>query len=93
MLQVTPEATELLHAAKQAEGVPDSFGVRVYGAPAEGGKVQVHIGFTDQPEEGDSVTEQPVTRLFVAPELTEALTDATIDRQEEKLVIQTAPPM
>jgi Fe-S cluster assembly iron-binding protein IscA len=88
MLQVTSEATELLDAAKQAEGVPDTFGVRVYGAPTEGGEVQVRIGFTDQPQEGDSVTEQQGTRLFVAPEIVDSLSDAMIDRQGTKLVIQ-----
>src|ERR671915_2047282 len=78
MLRMTPEATKLLDAAKRAEEVPDSFGVRVYGIPTEDGQVELCITFAEKPQEGDSVSEQQGSRLFVARGLAAVLSGSLI---------------
>lgn len=82
MLQVTPSAVAALEQARSAQEVPESYGVRISAQPAEDGQVAVAMGFAEQPEEGDQVTEESGTEVYVAPELAEPLAESVVDLQD-----------
>ena len=91
MVQLSAEAVALLDQLRSSEGIPETFGVRVYGedvAPMGG---RIRIAFREGPQEGDEVAEEQGTRLFVAEDVAAQLSDALIDTVEEargtKLVV------
>ena len=64
MLQVTTEAAQTLNRAREREGLPENFGVRIFAAP--GPESNSHsspqqavfgFGFVDGPQDGDEVGE------------------------------------
>jgi len=79
MLTITQEAAELLSESRQSVGAPDSYGVRFF---AEG-PAQLAIAFVPEAQPGDQVTEQEGVTAFVAPEVSEALDEATLDVSPE----------
>ena len=79
MLQCTQAAASTLREVRQTQGLPESYGVRVFGASDPEGKVGLGIAFAEQPVEGDQVAESSGTRLFVAPEVAENLADMALD--------------
>lgn len=79
MLTITHKAAELLSESRQSAGAPDSYGVRFF---AEG-PAQVAIAFVPDAQPGDQVTEQEGVTAFAAPELSEALDEATLDVSPE----------
>jgi Fe-S cluster assembly iron-binding protein IscA len=82
MLQLTHDAAAEIAEARRAQGVPETFGVRVYGEPQSGGGMEVGLTFAQVPAEDDEVTEQEGTRVFVAPELAGPLSAAAIDVEQ-----------
>ena len=95
MLQLSSRAASLLDQARESQGIPEHFGVRVYGEPAPEGGTAIGIAFTETPEQGDEVGEQDGTNLFVAPEVAEPLSAALLDAEESpegvRLTLKTAP--
>ena len=83
MLQITHGAATLLSELRRGQDVPESAGLRVFPDATEPGEITIGLGFTDDPIEGDQVTEQEGMRVFVAPELTAPLEDAAIDVSQE----------
>lgn len=83
MLQLTQNAASHLEDARQQQGLPDGYGIRVSGAPTPEGQVALQVGFAQDAADGDQVAEQHGTRLFVAPEVAEPLADAEIDIEAE----------
>jgi Fe-S cluster assembly iron-binding protein IscA len=79
MLQLTSAAATQLAHARESQGLPDSFGLRVFGEPQPGGGVSLGLAFAEVPAEDDQVSEQEGTRLFVAPEVVEPLATAALD--------------
>lgn len=79
MLQCTPAAASTLEGVRQQNDLPESFGVRLFAAPAPDGEVGLGIDFAPQPAEGDAVTEQHGTTIMVAPEISDQLADLTLD--------------
>ena len=79
MLHCTPAAATTLKGVKEQQGIPDSFALRVFPAQVSEGEVALGIGFADRPEEGDAVTEEHGTRLFVAGEIAEQLSGMALD--------------
>ena len=79
MLQITPDAATFLSELRRGHDMPDTYGLRVFPESTASGKVSIGLGFTDDPLDGDQVTEQDGLRVFVAPELAEPLDDAEID--------------
>lgn len=73
MLQVTDSAVSMLQEARAAQEVPDSFGVRVFAHADESGEASLALAFAEAPGEGDEVTEQGGTEIYIAPELAEPL--------------------
>lgn len=84
MLQITNGAAALLTEIRRTSDVPEDYGLRIFPeTTADEGDVSVSLGFTDQPQEGDQVSEQQGLRVFVAPELTQPLDAAAIDVMQE----------
>lgn len=79
MLQITPDAAQLITALRRGQDVPDDHGLRIYAEASEPGEITIALGFTDAPATGDQVTEQDGLRVFVAPEVAAPLEDAAID--------------
>ena len=82
MLQVSDTAITALEAARNAQELPESFGVRVFGQRTDTGQMAVSLAFAEVPLEDDEVTEQDGTQLFIAPEVAEPLSDSVIDLED-----------
>lgn len=81
MVQISHEAAQLLVESRKDEGIPETFGVRVYAEPTTEGGAAVRLAFVEDPEAGDEVNEQHGTKIFVSPELSEPLSEAFIDAE------------
>lgn len=84
MLQITPDAATFLSELRQGQDVPETYGLRVFAEASEPGEVTIGLGFTENPADGDQVTEQDGLRVFVAPELATPLEAAAIDVTAEE---------
>lgn len=84
MLQVTTAAVVALEEARSAQQVPDEHGVRVSAQPDpnDPDNTVLALGFTATPVEGDQVTDQAGTAIFVAPEVAEPLADTLLDIED-----------
>jgi len=91
MLNVTPRAATLLEAARTESGVPKSHGIRFFAQAKDGQEPRLAIGFAPEPGPSDTVNEHGDLKTFVAPEVTEALADVTLDARpsngHEELVL------
>jgi Fe-S cluster assembly iron-binding protein IscA len=97
MLNVTPRAATLLEAARTDAGAPKDYGVRFFAQAKEGQEPRLAIGFAAEPGPSDTVNEHGDLKTFVAPEVTEALTDVTLDArasdgQEELVLVHAEAP-
>ncbi len=84
MLQITHDAATFLSELRRGQDVPDTYGLRVFPESTEPGEITIGLGFTEEPADGDQVTEQDGLRVFVAPELATPLDSATIDVTQEE---------
>ncbi|HXG40047.1 MAG TPA: hypothetical protein VNJ28_03815 [Candidatus Limnocylindrales bacterium] len=84
MLTITEQAAALLTETRRSTGAPESYGIRLFAATPPGGEAPgIVLTFVAGPEPGDQVTEQHGLKAFVAPELSGALDDATLDATTE----------
>jgi Fe-S cluster assembly iron-binding protein IscA len=92
MLQITPEATGVVRAMREERGIPEDYGLRVYSDSTDDGQQAIRLGFADEPFEGDQVNEGDAAKVFVSPDLAEALEDIVIDvdqaGEETRLVLR-----
>ncbi|HEU5448603.1 MAG TPA: hypothetical protein VFW57_06285 [Acidimicrobiia bacterium] len=83
MLQVTSQAAQTLNRAREKEGLPENFGVRIFAAPdpsANSQQASVYgFGFVEGPQDGDAVGQTDGTPYFVAPEVADSLDDVVLD--------------
>lgn len=82
MLQLTPAAATQVAQARQSQGIPEGFGLRVFGEPQPGGGISLGLAFAEVPAEDDQVSQQEGTPVFVAPEVVEPLASAALDVEE-----------
>ncbi|HUH08203.1 MAG TPA: hypothetical protein VML96_10415 [Egibacteraceae bacterium] len=82
MLEVSQTAASALDQARSAQDLPETFGVRIFGEPGPSGQVSVAMGFVEEPLEGDQVTEQAGTHIFIAPEVAQPVSDSVMDLQQ-----------
>jgi len=82
VLQVSSPAVSVLKDARSAQEVPEHFGVRVFAQPDETGQAALALAFTEEPVDGDLVTEQDGTDIYVAPELAEPLAESVLDVED-----------
>ena len=96
MFQVSNNAASLLANARTDQGLPEHVGVRISASPSPDGTnaVNLQLGFAEAPEPGDQITESEGTRVFVAPELADALDHAMLDTTEDsgKLILTDQAP-
>lgn len=81
-MQLTQAAARQVTSAREAQGVPDTFGLRVFGEPQPSGGTALGLAFVEVPAEDDEVTEQQGLRVFVAPEVVGPLASAALDVEE-----------
>lgn len=82
MLTLTPSAAEALAQTRSQQGIPDDATLRVAAAPTSNGEQPgITLGFVDQPMEGDQTGDAHGLPICVAPEVADALSDATIDTE------------
>jgi len=83
MLKVTTQAAQTLTQAREKEGLPENFGVRIFAAPdptTNSQQATVYgFGFVDAPQDGDAVGQTDGTPYFVAPEVADSLNDVVLD--------------
>jgi len=93
MLQITQEATGVVQEMRAQRGIPDAYGLRVYSDNTDDGQQAIRLGFADEPFEGDQVTEAESARVFVSPDLADALADIVIDvdRDDEEIRLVLRP--
>jgi len=96
MLQVTSQAAQTLTRAREKEGIPETFGVRIFAAPAPESnshsspqQAVFGFGFVDGPQEGDEVGETEGTTYYVAPEVAAPLNDVVLDVAESGNLVLT----
>lgn len=82
MLQVTSAAMTSFQQARAAQELPEDVGVRIFAQRDDQGEIAIALGFAEQPQQDDEVTETDGTPVFVAPELSGPLADSVIDVQE-----------
>ena len=82
MLKVTQAAALQLAEVREAKGLPETVGVRLFGESRPAGEVEVGLAFAEVPAGDDQVTETEGPRVFVAPEVADALSSSTLDVQE-----------
>jgi len=96
MLQLTHDAAAELDAARRAQRLPETCGVRLFGERASGDELAIGITFAEVPAEDDEVTEREGTRVFIAPEVAAPLASAALDVQHTpegaKLVLTEQEP-
>jgi iron-sulfur cluster assembly protein len=92
MLQCTPAAAATLDQVREEQGLPDTVGLRVYPAQSPDGQATLGLGFTEEPQAGDQVGEQHGTRLFVAPEIADQLSDMALDVEPDPTLDGGASP-
>lgn len=91
MLQVSNNAASTLANVRTQQGFPDSVGIRISASPSADTETGVafQLGFAEAPESGDQVSETDGTKVFVAPEVADALDNAVLDTAEDtgKLIL------
>jgi len=96
MLQLTHAAAAQVAEARQAQGLPETVGLRVFGEPRPGGEMALGLTFAEVPAEDDEITEQEGTRMFIAPEVAAPLSTAALDAEQTpegtKLVLTQQEP-
>ena len=94
MLQMTTQAAETLSRAREREGLPEHFGVRIFAAPKPESNSSTNqsvfgFGFVDGPQEGDEIGEAEGTTYYVAPEVAAPLNDVVLDVAETGNLVLT----
>lgn len=82
MLSMTSSAADTVNEICEERGLPIDVGVRVYAAARNDGQSEVQLAFVAEPAAGDAVTETEGRKLFLAPDVVGALSDAVIDAFE-----------
>lgn len=82
MLQITDSAANVLQAERANQELPDSYGVRVFANADENGQAALAVAFAQEPAEGDQVSVQSGTEIYVAPEVAEPLAESALDVEE-----------
>lgn len=82
MLLLSENAAAALENVRTAQGVPESYGVRLSGGQEPSGDITINLAFVEAPAEADQVTEQSGLDVYVAPEVSGPLSTAVMDVQD-----------
>jgi hypothetical protein len=78
-LQLTQSAAMMLADVRREDRIPTSYGVRLSGQLTVEGDLGLTIAFAAGPAPTDTVDEQHGTKLFLAEEVAETLSDIALD--------------
>jgi Fe-S cluster assembly iron-binding protein IscA len=92
MFKLTPTAARTLDEVRRQQSLPDNFGVRVSGQTTPAGELGLQIGFAEAPEPTDTVAEQHGTKVFIAEEVVDPLSDIALDATVALSSNGSAPP-
>ena len=87
-IEVTPEAVEVLKRSLAL--APHAAGVRLRAATGLGGGISVQIELAEGPLEGETEITSGDVRIFIDPELTDAVPDpvVAVEPQHERVVVR-----
>jgi Fe-S cluster assembly iron-binding protein IscA len=92
MLGITQEATALVDAMRSQQGLPPSYGLRLYAGATDDGQRALRVTFTDEPAADDEIVENETARVFVASEVAPTIADSVLDAdmsgEQARLVLQ-----
>ena len=93
-IEVTEEAIDVLKRSLALGGVDrSSGGVRLRGARGLGGGVDIQVELAEAPLDEETVIEAGGIRIFVDPQVTEAVPEAVVavEPQHDVVVVRPAP--
>jgi Fe-S cluster assembly iron-binding protein IscA len=79
MFQVTHAAALKVADVRRSQGVPDAAGLRVFEQARSNGERSFGLAFSEAPAQGDEISEQEGTRVFLAAEVAVPLADSALD--------------
>ena len=80
MLKLTPNAAATLTAARADSGTPDTFGVRFFTSNSPSSdRPGFAMEFVALPEPGDASLQEHGLKVYVAPEVSQIVGEATVD--------------
>jgi hypothetical protein len=79
MVEISQQATELLTAVRSGEDIPDTYGVRFRSEKAQDGSDAVGIALAQGPVTGDEVVLDQALPVYVAPEVSQEVSNAVLD--------------
>lgn len=88
MLELSPSAAEVLEQARRSQEIPDDYGVRIAADPAPDDRAGLTIGFAEEPADGDLVTEQAGTDVYVSEQVAGPLAESLIDVERTEAGVQ-----
>src|SRR3954468_24695540 len=96
MLQITSGAAATLTRARENEGLPEHYGIRIFATPAPEANSNQRgaaygFGFVEGPQAGDEIGETDGTTYFVAPEVAAPLDGVVLDVAESGNLVLTRP--
>ena len=83
MLGITDGAAAFINEVRSERQLPEHYGVRICSGAQMNGQGTVQIGFSERPLAGDGVSEVAGTRVFIAPEVTEAIDGLVLDVDDD----------
>ncbi len=78
-VNVTRAAADVIELVREEHQVPEEFGVRLFPAGTRPDETTVAIDFAATPSDGDEVSEQHGTMVFVAQDVASVLAHAELD--------------
>lgn len=81
MLTLTPAATAAVTTLLENPGLPENAGLRLHQATDPTGRPAIGIDIVEAPEPDDEHVPTGDSELFVAPEVSEALSDLVLDAE------------
>ena len=91
-IEMTEAAAEVLKRSLDLGNVdPATGGIRLRGARSLSGAFDVQVELAGGPESGDQTIEAHGIRLFVAPDVTEAMPDAVVDLELQHDIVSVRP--
>lgn len=93
MIKITDDAAQLLASARDANGLPEEYGVRFYVVQTPEQGQAVAFDFVESPEPQDDVVEHEGIPLFIEHDLATIVGDSVIEARQEdgetQLVLHT----
>lgn len=80
MLTVTESAARFIAEGRTEQGIPDDALLRIAATGSAGD--ELHLGFVDQPFDGDQVSDAHGLRYCVADDVAPSLDDAMLDLEQ-----------